>query len=77
MFLERVQSAVYDDPAALDLAAFLRGRRAEILDLVQRAEQLAESLSGEPRKFVLCHADIHGSNILVDSRDALCPLFRS
>jgi spectinomycin phosphotransferase len=71
MFLERVESDVYDDPVALELAAFLRRRRAEILDLVQRAEQLAESLSGEPLEFVLCHADIHASNVLVDGRDAL------
>jgi spectinomycin phosphotransferase len=71
MFLERVQSDVYDDPVALELAAFLRSRRAEILDLVQRAEQLAESLSREPLEFVLCHADIHASNVLVDGRDAL------
>jgi spectinomycin phosphotransferase len=71
MFSERVQSDVYDDPVALELAAFLRSRRAEILDLVQRAEQLAESLSREPLEFVLCHADIHASNVLVDGRDAL------
>jgi spectinomycin phosphotransferase len=32
---------------------------------------LAESLSREPLAFVLCHADIHASNVLVDGRDAL------
>ncbi len=71
MFLERVESDVYDDPVALKLAAFLRSRRAEILDPVQRAEQLAESLAAEHLEFVLCHADIHASNILVDGRNAL------
>lgn len=71
MFLERVQSDVYDDPVALDLAAFLRSRRAEILDLALRAEQLAESLAREPLELVLCHADIHASNVLVDGRDTL------
>jgi len=71
MFLERVQSDAYDDPVALELAAFLRSRRVEILDLVQRAEQLAESLSKEPLELVLCHADIHASNVLVNGRDAL------
>ena len=71
MFLGRVESDVYDDPVALDLAAFLQSRRAEILDLVQRAEQLADSLSGGLLEFVLCHADIHASNVLVDGRDAL------
>lgn len=71
MFLERVGSDAYDDPVALELAAFLRRRRAESLDLVQRAEWLAESLAAEPLEFVLCHADIHASNILVDGRDAL------
>jgi spectinomycin phosphotransferase len=71
MFLERVQSDAYDDSVALELAAFLRGRRAEILDLVQRAEQLAESLARESLELVLCHADIHASNVLVDGRDTL------
>jgi spectinomycin phosphotransferase len=71
MFLERARSDAYDDPVALELAAFLRSRRAEILDLVQRAEQLAESLARDPLEFVLCHADIHASNVLVDGRDAL------
>jgi spectinomycin phosphotransferase len=71
IFLERVQSDVYDDPVARELAAFLCSRRPEILDLVQRAEQLAESLSREPLEPVLCHADIHASNVLVDGRDAL------
>jgi spectinomycin phosphotransferase len=71
MFLERVENDMYDDPVALDLAAFLRSRRAEILDLVQRAEQLAESLLEESLEFVLCHADIHASNVLVDGRNAL------
>jgi len=71
MFLERVRSDAYHDPVALELAAFLRSRRAEILELVQRAEQLAESLSRESLELVLCHADIHASNVLVDGRDAL------
>ena len=71
MFLERVRSEAYDDPVALELAAFLRGRRGEILDLVQRAEQLAESLARESLELVLCHADIHASNLLVNGRDAL------
>jgi spectinomycin phosphotransferase len=71
MFLERVRSDVYDDPVALELAAFLQSRRAETLDLVRRAEQLAESLSREPLESVLCHADIHASNLLVNGRDAL------
>jgi spectinomycin phosphotransferase len=71
MFLERVQIDAYDDPVALELATFLRGRRAEILDLVRRAEQLAESLSREPLELVLCHADIHASNVLVNGRNAL------
>jgi spectinomycin phosphotransferase len=71
MFLERVHSDLYDDPVALKLAAFLRRKRHEILDLVQRAEQLAESLAREPLELVLCHADIHASNVLVNGRDAL------
>jgi len=64
-FLERVQDDVFDEPFAAELAAFLKARRDQILDLVGRAEQLAQRLGARPLPFVLCHADLHAGNLLI------------
>jgi spectinomycin phosphotransferase len=69
-FLERVEDDAFDDAVAVKLAAFLKARRDEILDLVGRAERLAQELQARPREFILCHSDIHAGNILIDANDA-------
>jgi spectinomycin phosphotransferase len=70
MFLARVEQDVFDEPVAAKLAAFLKTRRGEILDLVERAEQLAQALQARAPEMVVCHADIHAGNVLIDARDA-------
>jgi spectinomycin phosphotransferase len=69
-FLERVEVDAFDDPVAVELAAFLKARRDEILDLVRRAERLAQALQARSPKLILCHSDIHAGNILIDANDA-------
>lgn len=59
------------DGPAVELAAFLKPRRAVVLDLAGRAERLAQRLKAQPPPFVLCHSDLHAGNILVESRGAL------
>ena len=71
MFLERVKVDVFDDPVAVKLTVFLNARRAEILDLVGRAERLAQALQTRPPKFVLCHSDVHAGNVLIDKNNTL------
>jgi spectinomycin phosphotransferase len=68
--LERVENDVFNDPVAGKLAAFLKARRVEILDLVGRAERLAQALQARSPEFILCHSDIHAGNILIDANDA-------
>lgn len=70
-FLKRVDVERYDDPVARGLAAFIRDKRDQIADLVDCAEQLAQVLLSQPRERVLCHSDVHGSNILVGEDGAL------
>ena len=65
-WLDRVERDVFDDPAASKCAAFLRSKRGEILDLVGRAERLAEMLQTQPPDFVVCHSDLHAGNVLID-----------
>lgn len=58
MSLERVESEVFNDAVAVRVAALLRTKREVILDLVARAERLADVLRARPPEFVLCHSDI-------------------
>jgi spectinomycin phosphotransferase len=69
-FLERVEDDVFDEPVAVKLAAFLKAKRVEILNLVGRAERLIQALEARSLEFILCHSDIHAGNILIDVNDA-------
>ncbi len=61
----------FDDPAAAELAMFMKSKRGEIARLVARTEELASGLRSKPLEFVLCHTDIHGGNILISDTDEL------
>jgi spectinomycin phosphotransferase len=69
-FLAR-QDDASDDPVAVELSAFLKTKRNEIIDLVERTESLAYTLQVRASEFLLCHSDIHAGNILIDANDAL------
>ena len=69
--LGSVENDTFHDPVALKLTAFLKTKRGEILDLVGRAERLAQALQARPPEFILCHSDIHAGNILIDADDHL------
>ncbi|MGH9885551.1 MAG: phosphotransferase [bacterium] len=66
---ERVKAVVRTNDPALD--AFVPNRRSEILQVVERAEQLAESLRAGSPELALCHSDLHAGNVLIDARGAL------
>ncbi|MBX3001513.1 MAG: phosphotransferase [Caldilineaceae bacterium] len=63
---EEVARAVYADPIRADLADFWRQRRAEIERILRRAEALGHMAEARQPEIVLCHADIHIFNVLVD-----------
>ncbi|MBI3741644.1 MAG: aminoglycoside phosphotransferase family protein [Chloroflexi bacterium] len=70
-FLKRVEDDAFADPIKVKSAAFLRARRDEFLDLVGRAERLAQALASRSPEFILCHSDLHAGNILIDANDNL------
>ncbi len=70
-FLMRIENEVFEEPVAKKMALFLKSKSSEILNLVERAEKLAITLQKQPLDYVLCHADIHGWNLIVDREDAL------
>jgi spectinomycin phosphotransferase len=70
-FLGRIGDQAFDDAVAADLALFLKAKRDEILELVDRAERHALALQARPRELVLCHSDVHAGNVLIGADGAL------
>ena len=59
------------DPTVAAFAALWQARRDEILALVARTEELGARNRAQQTPPVLCHADIHTANVLVDDAGAL------
>lgn len=59
------------DEVALKLLKFMKEKMPAIRRLVNRAEQLAQKLQAQASKFVLCHSDIHGGNVLINGNGTL------
>ena len=70
-FLARIEDETFDEPVAVKLAAFLKTKRDETLELVGRAERLALALQAQAPEFILCHGDIHAGNLLIGNNGAL------
>lgn len=68
--LVRLDGMQFADPVADETAVLLKENRDVILDLVVRAERLAQAAQAQPLEFVVCHADIHAGNILITPDDS-------
>nr|AIA16543.1 Phosphotransferase enzyme family [uncultured bacterium] len=66
-----IEAEPIGDEIALQLLAFMRENTLTIHHLVDRSEQLAKILQNESSKFVLCHSDIHGGNILIGNNNTI------
>lgn len=71
LHLERVEAEVFHGSIKGEAAGFLQAKKDEILEIVERTEQLAQMLLQQPCQFVLSHGDIHGWNLLIDTHGAL------
>ncbi len=65
-FQARVEGETFSEPSAVALADLLKQNRSIVTHLIARAEQLAAVLKAEARSFIVCHADIHVGNVLVE-----------
>lgn len=70
-FYSKIKTIHPVDKIAANLWKFLEENRSVIQQLVDRAEELSKNASSSPLKFVLCHSDIHGGNVLIDKTKAL------
>jgi spectinomycin phosphotransferase len=59
------------DPVAAELAGFWRARHGVIHQLVERADGLGRQLARGRFPQVLCHADLHTWNVLIDAGQQL------
>ena len=69
--IQRLDNETFDDPVTIGLAAFLHPRRETILDLIERAEQFAQTLASRATELVICHSDIHPGNLFIDTQGTL------
>ena len=66
-----VKNHASHNPFERQLAAFWREHQREIDRIVERTTQLSGALQDKASEFVLCHADIHTANLLIDARGEL------
>ncbi len=66
-----IETEPIGDEIALKLLKFMKENMLVIHRLVDRAEQLGQKLRDQSPKFVLCHSDIHGGNVLIDKNDTI------
>ncbi len=68
-----IGSRVYDHPIERRLAAYWQDHRHAITAVVDRAERLGRRLQSQSPApaLVLCHADIHTANLLLDGQGRL------
>jgi spectinomycin phosphotransferase len=57
----------FEEPASDALASAWQAQRGAIRLLLDRAEELGRRLAQRARPLVLCHADIHTNNVLLDT----------
>jgi spectinomycin phosphotransferase len=65
------EERVFSDEIALNLWTFLQENKSTIQQIADRSEQLSQKACNRPLKFVLCHSDMHGGNVLIDGKGAL------
>ena len=70
-FLVRIEGEDFSEPIASKMALFLKSKSALISRLIMRTQELEFSLQKQSLDYILCHADIHGWNLLMDKKEGL------
>lgn len=70
-FLDHIENEKFDDSIAAQTALFLKSKSDLIFSLIKHVEELRSILQDQPLEYVLCHADIHGWNLLIDGNNDL------
>lgn len=62
----QIESEINPDEISSAFIAFMKNHAAEIQQIAHTAERLAKQSQDKTPEFVLCHADIHGGNVLLE-----------
>jgi spectinomycin phosphotransferase len=66
-----LEQNIVKDSFATELADFWTQHTNEIASIVSRTQELGRQLQARSLPFVICHADIHTANVLVDTEGRL------
>lgn len=69
--LQSLQNEDFKDPIQEQTADFLKDKNDEILKLIECAHDHASRLHKESLNHIVCHADLHGWNIIIDQKNEL------
>ena len=67
----QIDAGISGDEITARLVFFMKKNSDTILKIVARAAALSQQVQENLPDFVLCHADIHGGNVLLDDASAL------
>lgn len=70
-FIKHAQNKKFADSIAAQTALFLMSKSDVILNLIKRVIELRSILQNQSFDYVMCHADIHGWNLLIDQDNHL------
>ncbi|XXM70787.1 phosphotransferase [Lysinibacillus sphaericus] len=66
-----IQNTAFNDPVSAKFADFWMEKRRDILRLINNTEQLERQARTETNDLVLCHADLHPGNTVIDQNGKL------
>lgn len=66
-FQRLAERSSFHEPVAARLAEFMHRAHSEIDEIAGQAERLALRMKKQPPEFVLCHADLHPGNLLLQA----------
>ena len=70
-FLQQIDNEHFDDQISHEMAQFLQTKKTTILLLIEQTRTLQNSLLKSPPPLTICHADLHGWNMLIDQENNL------
>jgi spectinomycin phosphotransferase len=69
--MRQIHGENFVDSVAAQFAEFMKENGETLNHIVKRSEELNVELKKQKQEFVLCHADLHGANILIDKSNQL------
>jgi spectinomycin phosphotransferase len=66
-----IQTQTFDDPICQQTAEYWKDQQTTIDKCYGRLLDIGQQLQGQSLQFVICHADIHQANIMIDEQEKI------